>query len=175
MVSISKVDSAKLQLETAIRLYFSDGDPVSIHALTAASYNILRDVTEQMGADPIFIKGQMLEMVKPEYKKMFIDKVNEAENFFKHADRDRQATLEFNPDMTDLHMIDACAQYRKLTGHEPLLFTVYRVWFMAHHPDFFVLPDELTTILRANADSITDMRRAEYFETMLAAMGLGGT
>jgi hypothetical protein len=28
---VSKLDAAKRQLETAIRLYFSDGDPVSIH------------------------------------------------------------------------------------------------------------------------------------------------
>jgi hypothetical protein len=38
--------------------------------------------------------------------------------------------------MTELHMVDACAQFRKLTGEEPLLFIVYRVWFAAHHQRF---------------------------------------
>ncbi len=51
-LEISKLDAAKRQLDTAIRLYFCDGDPVSIHTLAAASYNILRDVTEQIG--PLF-------------------------------------------------------------------------------------------------------------------------
>jgi hypothetical protein len=84
----------------------------------------------------------MLDLVKPEYKKMIIDKANEAENFFKHADRDHEATLDFNSALTELHMIDACAQFRKLTAEEPLLFAVYRVWFTARHPDFFIAPDE---------------------------------
>jgi hypothetical protein len=152
--NVSKLDAAKRQLEIAIRLYFSNDDPVSIHTLTAASYNILRDVTKQRGADPMFIKGHMLEMVKPEYKKMVIEKANEAENFFKHADHDHQATFSFNPDMTELHMIDACAQYRKLTGEEPPLLTIFRAWFSANHPDFFIFPDELKNALRANAASI---------------------
>jgi hypothetical protein len=54
---VSKLDAAKRQLETAIRLYFSDGDPVSIHTLTAAAYNILRDVTKQKGVELMLVKA----------------------------------------------------------------------------------------------------------------------
>jgi hypothetical protein len=32
-VRVTKLDAAKKQLETAIMLYFHDGDPVSIHTL----------------------------------------------------------------------------------------------------------------------------------------------
>jgi hypothetical protein len=39
-LKISKLDAAKRQLEVAIRLYFYFGDPVAIHTLTAAAYNI---------------------------------------------------------------------------------------------------------------------------------------
>ena len=35
-ITVSKLDAAKRQLETVIRLYFFDGDPVSIHTLTSA-------------------------------------------------------------------------------------------------------------------------------------------
>lgn len=54
---VSKLDAAKRQLGTAIRLYFSDGDPVSIHTLTAAAYNILRDVTKQKGVELMLVKA----------------------------------------------------------------------------------------------------------------------
>jgi hypothetical protein len=164
---ISKLDAAKRQLETAIRLYFSNDDPVSIHMLAAAAYNVLHDVTKQRGADPMIIKGHMLEMVKPEYKKMIIEKVNEAENFFKHADRDHEATLDFNPDMTDMRLIDACAQYSKLAGEEPPLFVIYRVWFTLKYPEAFILVDELKKALEANATSIVQMGRSQYFSYML--------
>ena len=54
---VSKLDAAKWQLETAIRLYFSDSDPVSIHTVTAAAYNILRDVTKQKGVELMLVKA----------------------------------------------------------------------------------------------------------------------
>ena len=161
--NISKIEAAKRQLETAIRLYFSEGDAVSTHTLTAAAYNVLRDVTNLTGADPVFIKGHMLDMVKSEYRRQLIDKTNEAENFFKHADRDHEASLHFDPEMTELHLIDACVQFQKLTGDEPALFLIYRVWFSAHHPNLFILPDELKSQLENIGPSIAQMGRGEYF------------
>jgi hypothetical protein len=142
--TVSKLDAAKRQLETAIRLYFSDGDPVSIHTLTGASYNILRDITKHKGVEPMLFKDRMLDSVKPEYREMFIKKVNGAENFFKHGDRDHEAALDFNADMSELLIIDACAQYKKLAGEEPSLFAIYRVWFTANRPDAFILTDGLS-------------------------------
>ena len=38
---ISKLDAAKRQLEMAIKLYFNDDDPISIHTLASASEEIL--------------------------------------------------------------------------------------------------------------------------------------
>lgn len=146
---------------------FSDGDSVSIHTLTAAAYNVLRDITKQKGIDPMLIKGQMLELVRPEHKKMIMDKTNEAENFFKHADRDHEATIKFNPDTTALYLIDACAQYRKLTGEEPLLFLAYRIWVTANYPDIFIFDDEFKKALKATVPSIVQMGRAVFLRAML--------
>ena len=52
-LTIPKLDAAKRQLETAIRLYFSSADPVAVHTLTAAAYNVIRDVTAKLGAEPM--------------------------------------------------------------------------------------------------------------------------
>ena len=40
-VTLSKLDVARRQLETAIRLYFYDGDFVSTHTLAAAACKVL--------------------------------------------------------------------------------------------------------------------------------------
>lgn len=53
---VSKLDAAKRQLETVIRLYFAGRDPVSIHTLTAAAYNIVHDITANRGAEPMIVK-----------------------------------------------------------------------------------------------------------------------
>jgi hypothetical protein len=164
---VSKLDAAKRQLETVIRLYFAEGDPVSIHTLTAAAYNILRDVTEQKGAEPMLIKGLLLDHVKPEHHQAVIRKMNEAENFFKHADRDHEATLDFNPDMAELLILDACFQYSKLSGEEPPLLKIFRTWFTSIHPNMYIFPDELKKTTMANAAIIVAMGRAQFFSAAL--------
>ena len=166
-LKVSKLDAAKRQLETTIRLYFSDGDPVSIHTLTAAAYNVLRDVTKQKGGEPMLIKSQILDYVKPEHHKMIKEKVAEAENFFKHADRDHDATLDFNPEMSELLLIDACAQYKKLAGEEPPLFVIFRVWFIANYPDVFIFTDEFKKALKDHIPSMLQTGRAGFFSTIL--------
>jgi hypothetical protein len=166
-LTIPKLDAAKRQLETAIRLYFSSADPVAVHTLTAAAYNVIRDVTAKLGAEPMLVKGTMLDFVRPEYKDALIQKVNEAENFFKHADRDHDATLDFDPAQSEMLIIDACNQYEKLTGERPPLFGVYKGWFMAAQPEFYKFPEEFSRAVRANAPEILRMGRAAYFSMAL--------
>jgi hypothetical protein len=167
LLTVSKLDAAKRQLETVIRLYFSDGDPVAIHTLTAAAYNVIRDVTAKRGAEPMLIKDQLHNYVKPESKQSVIRKINEAENFFKHADRDHETTLDFNPEASEFLLVEACGQYQKLTGELPPLILIYRTWFMANHPDFFNFPEESRRNLRASGPSIVQMGRALYFSEAL--------
>jgi hypothetical protein len=40
-ITISKFDAARRQLNTAITLWFADGDPVAIHTLAYAAYEII--------------------------------------------------------------------------------------------------------------------------------------
>jgi hypothetical protein len=169
-IVISKLDAAKRQLETGIRLYFSNGDPVSIHTLIAAAYNVIRDVNEKRGGAPMLVKDHMIEYyAKPEYQKKVRDKINEAENFFKHADRDHETTLDFNPDQSEYFLLDACSQYYKLTGEFPPLFQIYQGWFMANHQTLFDLPEEQKRLL-ALATSVVpvlELGRMGYFNMML--------
>ena len=48
-MQLSKLEAARRQLETAIKLYFEYGDEVSIHALAAAAYSLIRDINEHRG------------------------------------------------------------------------------------------------------------------------------
>jgi hypothetical protein len=169
-LNISKLDAARRQLETVIRLYFSDGDPVSIHTLTAAAYNIIRDITAKRGAEPMLVKDQVFEYVRPEFKKIFAGKINEAENFFKHAERDHEASLDFNPDMSEMLIFDACSQYHRLTGEQPPLFLIYLGWFMANYQEVFIFPEELKRTLHATAPGVLEMGRGVYFNTILPAV-----
>lgn len=106
-INITKLDAAKRQLETAIRLYFHNEDPVSIHTLVSAAYNIVRDVYRKRGGPPMFIKDDFIEVyVKAEYQNEMRKKLNEPENFFKHADRDHVEAIDFNPRASEFMIFD---------------------------------------------------------------------
>src|ERR1051325_9856601 len=192
--TVSKIEAARRLLETAIQLYCSDGDPISVHTLTAAAYNVLRDVTAQTGTDPMILRGKMLEYVRAPYKRMINAEVNAAEDFFKqtdlddrttldfdldatelmimdtcfkHAAQDDRTTLDFNPSTTELMIMDACAHCTELAGKEPPMFITYRIWFTANHPDVFILSDEFKEVLQTNASSIAEMGSGQYFSMTL--------
>jgi hypothetical protein len=44
---LTKLDVARRQLQTAITLWFTDGDPVSIHTLAFAAYEIIHVISKK--------------------------------------------------------------------------------------------------------------------------------
>ena len=165
-LTISKLDAAKRQLETAIRLYFHQGDPVSIHTLVSAAYNIIRDVNAKRGGPKMVMKEQLFNYVKPEMHVEFHNLLHKAENFFKHANRDHDASLEFSPSESELLIFDACTKYWELSGEQPPLFQIFRGWFMAVREELFNIPAELRHRL-GKAKIATEEGRLSYFNLML--------
>lgn len=166
-LQISKLDAARRQLEVAVRLYFSNDDPVSIHTLAAAAYNVIRDVSSKRNATPMLLKDTVAQMLRPGMQKLFRAKVNEAENFFKHADRDHEGSFEFFPTLSEYFLIDACDQYYRLTGEAPPVFKLFRGWFIANHPDFFDFSAHGGAQLQKPAEQIVAMGRGTFFKTFL--------
>lgn len=166
-LKISKLDAAKRQLETTIRLYFSNGDPVSIHTLTSASYNVIRDLNKQRGGVSMFVKEQMIDYIREDKIKEFRDLVNKAENFFKHADRDHEETLDFNPDQSEFLILEACSTYYKLSGEFPPLFKLFRGWYIANHQDLFIFPEDQAAIISSAKIDVIGLGREGYFNTFL--------
>jgi hypothetical protein len=56
-------------------------------------------------------------------------RINEATNFFKHADRDPGQVLLFDPAQTEFVLVDACYKYKDLTGELVPTLGVYTSWF----------------------------------------------
>jgi|SRR5579863_7369766 len=127
-LQISKLDAARRQLETAVRLYFSEADPVSIHTLTAAAHRLLSDVGESRGATPMLTQS-LLQNVRPDKVGEARRRLSAAANFFKHADRDPDDVHEFNPAQTEILLFDACFKYKELTGELVPTLGVYQAWF----------------------------------------------
>jgi hypothetical protein len=113
-IRISKLDAAHRQLRTAITLWFTDGDPVSTHALAFAAYEIYHTVSKKR--DP-YRRDLLLDSdwIKDEFKRDWERLVKKKVVFFKHADRDPDAIIDFNPEMNEWFILYAIAG-RQLCG-----------------------------------------------------------
>src|ERR1035441_4333065 len=158
---ITKFDAAKRQLETAIRLWFHSGDPVSIHTLVAAAHQVLHDLNQKSGGRPSMRSGVN---IKPEFKNRYYKSISEAENFFKHADRDPEATHFFKPEGTPFFLMDAIMIYEELTGEGVPIFKVFSMWIVMRFPE--TIKEERKSIFAQNQailKSAHKLNKMEFF------------
>jgi hypothetical protein len=57
-VTVTKLDVAKRQIETAIVLYFAECDPVSIHTLCRAGYDVIHALNKKRA-----VQGELKDMM----------------------------------------------------------------------------------------------------------------
>lgn len=127
-VKVSKLEVARDQLDAAIEIFFLSDNAVAVHTLTAAAYNVLRDIAKQDGSDFPFIKTGFIATLKGSEKNKVMAFLNAPENFFKHADRDPDGILEFDPQLTELMLMDACSYFKEKPGFKPKHFDAIKVW-----------------------------------------------
>lgn len=132
-MKLSKLDVAKRELEFSIRLFFLSGDPIIIHLVTSAALNIIRDLCKKKGIKTFM--DQFLSRVKPEKHKLVIDKLHEAQNFMKHADRDEDKLLDFNPELTDFTLWECVDLYYQLAKEVTGIMQAYRLFIYLKYPD----------------------------------------
>lgn len=129
---LSKLETARRQLETAIKLYFEHGDEVSIHTLAAAGYSVIRDINEHRGGEPML--KDLHCFLSADLAREFRKYINTPENFLKHADKDPSAIGELNPRWTEALMWEASRKYCEMTGDSPKVLITFIFWFVMRNP-----------------------------------------
>ena len=160
---VSKLDAARRQLDCAITLYFNDGDSVSTHTLVAAAYEVLQDLSARENGMRPMLKERVLDFVRPECRKTVQRKLSEAANFFKHANRDPAEVLEFSASQTESLLLDACDQHTHLTRTTTPAMQAMRLWYIVHHLDVCILPEDEMAKLNLSAKVLTRMKENEFF------------
>jgi hypothetical protein len=155
--SVSKLDAARRQLRTAIRLWFSDGDPVAVHTLAFAAYEILHAVSKARnpGRDPLLFDSKS---IKEEKRSEFNQMLKKWAYFFKHGDREPHGVIEFNSGLSEFFILYAVIgiQYcGESLGNEELAFLL---WTQIHAPDALQSRDGKRLIDSAPANIIPQAR-----------------
>ncbi|MFZ5452825.1 MAG: hypothetical protein ACOZF2_13295 [Thermodesulfobacteriota bacterium] len=94
---------------------------------------------------------------------------------FKHADRDHEETLNFNPNLSDFFALEACGTYHKLTGEFPPLFKLFQIWYIATHQNMFNFPDDRARTIESARIDVLSLEREGYFNTLLPILMRFGT
>jgi hypothetical protein len=85
------------------------------------------------------------------------------QNFFKHADRQPGAVLEFSPELSEIILLDAMVTYGKLTSEIPWLFEAFANWFGLRYPEWFGNAPQTEALLRAAKGSFDLSDRKSFF------------
>src|ERR1700722_12775832 len=132
VMRISKMDAAQRQLDSAIELYFAGSDPVAIHTLAAAAYELIKVLRERKGP-PDEITDAIIPGREADFRQLW----NQAQNFFKHADRDSEAILEFDPALTEVRLYVASFYFEPLAPRTEAMLA-FAAWYLMHNVELLL-------------------------------------
>jgi hypothetical protein len=165
-ITVDKMDVARRQLKTAIRLWFEDGDPVAIHTLIFASHEITHRLFKESGQSDLMFDSTI---IKDEHRKEYALMLKEDGIFFKHADRGTSRdTREFVIGRNFLFILMTAIGIGKMVSDMNDEESIFMYWCRVHHPSWFAI-GEHNTIQENEVKKLRGMTKRELFDYVLAA------
>ena len=100
---------------------------MSIHTLSAAAFEILKDL-DKKGPKTGTFYDLVDQYVRPEERDAVMKTFKQAQNFFKHADQDPDATLDFSLAEPEMFLLAACDKFRELSGTITAEIETFLTW-----------------------------------------------
>jgi hypothetical protein len=166
ILTLTKLDAARRQLHTAITLWFTNGDPVSIHTLAAAAYEIIHTATKKRMPDRRTLPFGF-PLLTGERRQALNITLKSFASFFKHADLATDAMLHFNPMISEkliLYSIFWIRTYDTVSNVFESAFLTYLRLHKAHY-----LSDKAQTFIANNfpvtiVGQVDSLSKEDYFE-----------
>jgi hypothetical protein len=133
-MTLTKSDVARRQLVTAIRLFFSNGDPVSVYTLASNAWEVIDELCRLRGVDSASDQTRTHLDAPKDLKKNYINAPYR--NFFKHANKDPDGKVtDFDAVSSEGVLFLAAEDYTRLNKKSPIEMQVYSYWFCAKYPE----------------------------------------
>lgn len=131
---VTKIDAARRQLITAIRLFFDGGDPVSVYSLASNAWEVIDVLCTSAGVES-FSKQARENLPAGHTLKYYINEP--CRNFFKHATQDPNpnSAVELLDANVAAIVFLAVEDYIRLRQGGPVEAQVFQAWFIAVAPD----------------------------------------
>lgn len=131
VIKLKKLDATRRQLDAAVRAFFDGEDSVAVHTLVGAASNIISDLVEHQALHRSWdvFAAQDNRLSKSEYFRI----ARQAQNFFKHADRDADGELEFNQRDTECLMLASLnlGELNRAGEKHSIELSVFQLWYIA--------------------------------------------
>jgi len=161
-VTVNKLDAARRQIDEAVRLLFENRDPVAIHTLAAAAFEILRDLCKK--TDDSEVLRAFDEILRPGMEREFWGVFKSASNFFKHANRDPQGTMTYGEEANDILLFLCCALFLDLEQPFTHEMRVLVAWTALFYPQYVKGPLKDAIRLHVDVGRLHQMSRVERLE-----------
>jgi len=131
---VTKLDAARRQLNTAIRLFFEGGDRVSVYSLASNAWEVIDVLCTSAGVESF--SNQARENLRAGHTLSYY--INEpCRNFFKHAKQDPNpdGSVELPESDVAAILFLAVEDYLRLRQGGPVETQVFQAWFIAVFPE----------------------------------------
>jgi hypothetical protein len=132
-ITLTKLDAACRQLDTALELWFAEREPVSIHQLAYAAYEVIHFVAKSKDPNIELLFDSLI--IKDEYRREWRNLIAKEANFFKHADRDPDGVIDFAPDQAKFFIMFAIHALISMKHQLTTVEKAFQVWLGFNHPD----------------------------------------
>jgi hypothetical protein len=131
---ITKLDAARRQLVTAIRLFFDGGDLVSVYSLASNAWEVI-DVLCTKAYVESFSEQVREDLDVGHTLKYYVNEP--CRNFFKHADVDPnpEGFVELSVANVQAVLFLAVEDYMRYRNGGPIEAQVFQAWFIAVFPE----------------------------------------
>jgi len=166
---ISKIDAACRQLNTAIKLWFADGDLVSIHTLACSAHQIVHDINQQKGGRDLIYDSLV---IKDEYRCEANRIFKHPYNFFKHANKDASGTIELKPSLTEFFMLFTSLGLEILGEPADDIRAAFNIYYGLRNPEHLTDKGKANLFDRISEDQqrqIMAMPKQQFFELYVLA------
>jgi len=170
---VTKLDAATRQLDSAITLYFQNGDPVPIHTLACAAHQVIHNINRHNNGPELLFDSLSQKKRNPQISKALLQKQY---NFFKHADSDPcpNCGIRFNPKLTEIFMLSAIQGISFINSSINQKQSAFVVYLQLHNE--FLFSQEICGLLVHDIspeilNDLRDLKKGKFFREFLRAYG----
>ena len=172
-LTISKLEAARRQIESAIWLWFLDGDMVSIDTLVTSAQRLLRDVAALWETEAWPCTAGYFPEWKSDEDRGGV--TNDAVHYFNCAKEEE--TYELSEQWTELSLFDAVMAYCNLAQERggSVLMSTFVLRFGVQRQDLFV-PGAFSLLERKvseafNLDRLESLSKVEFLKEFIGVLG----